>query len=178
MTGEASQNGRVANRNLAVLIPRILERWYPPAVGLGALGLSRYVLRKIDQTLPSSALQQAFASTVDIGAIAIGFLATALSVILSLQGTKADSFMRSSGLHDDVRHYMLKAIQWSFALVVVSLAFVLVDAFQLSAEQRSWELSVWVSVLVTAGLACLRVLGIFFRILMPSDQRLLQQKRD
>src|SRR4051812_37928954 len=83
---------------------RAWERWYPLVFALLVGGTVAVLLLKIAdaQAILPQSLQQPFASTVDVGAIAAGFLGTALTVVLGLQGTAGGKFLRDSGLHDDL----------------------------------------------------------------------------
>ena len=148
----------------------IWENIYPTVGGVAALAMALFVQWKLPALRLPSELGQLFSSTLDIGAIAIGFLATAKTVLLSIQGSIAVERMRGSGLYEGLLKFILKAIRSSFALAAFSLACIFLDK-AISDIEVAWELvvSVWLALVITTGLASYRVIDVFFTILSPKD---------
>ncbi|WP_164016965.1 hypothetical protein [Pyxidicoccus trucidator] len=148
----------------------IWERVYPSAIGVlvtASAAVARW--RYPEWKLPND-LGQLFSSTMDIGAIAIGFLATAKTVLLSIQGSPAVTKMRGSGLYEGLLRFILKAIRAAFALATWSLVTVFLEK-ALNHSTLVWELVVfaWLFLVITAGLSCYRVIDVFFILLSPRD---------
>ncbi|GEL74609.1 hypothetical protein MVI01_63930 [Myxococcus virescens] len=126
--------------------------------------------------LPSD-LGQLFSSTLDLGAIAIGFLATAKAVLLSIQGSPAVTKMRGTGLYEGLLRFILRAIQATFTLAAYSLVAIFLEkAFDHSTLKWQLVVLIWIFLVVTAGLACYRVIDVFFTILSPRDISTLAPK--
>lgn len=147
----------------------LLERTYPALIGLAASGT--YLCLRWTAPIPATA-KDLFASIVDALAIAIGFLGTAKSILLSLQNKRVVRHLKEGGQYDDLLGYVMAAIHWSFcgaALTAVGL-FV----FDPAAEPVRWHtfaFAVWVFVVSTAAAACYRVVRLLAMILRSKDER-------
>lgn len=146
------------------------EKWYPSFFGTLAVAVALGVRWKFPEVKLPSDLSQLFSSTMDIGAIAIGFLATAKTVLLSIQGSPAVEKMRGSGLYEGLLRYILTAIRAAFVLAAYSLVTVFLEKV-LKDSPIAWQgvVVAWLYLVVMAGLACYRVIDVFFTILSPDD---------
>lgn len=156
----------------------IAERWHPHALGVVVGVVSFRWLN--GKALPD--LQQVFASTIDLGAIALGFLITVKTILLGMRGTSAHTWVEASGLGPRFSRLVIDTTYLVFLLVVLSLGMVLLqgllkdtstviskDAAPLFARG---SLAAWLAGCVGAGFACLQVIRIFFLILAPKRRRI------
>jgi hypothetical protein len=142
------------------------ERWYPHVVGLGvAVG---YLLFLRDCRIPDSA-QNLFSSVVSISAIAVGFLATAKSILISIDKKPIIEQLRRVGYYPVLVDYLMAAVWWSFVLSFLSAVCLLLDWKSVTFWNRA-VLTAWLFVLVTAALMCYRVIHIFGKLLRVEDQ--------
>lgn len=139
----------------------MFERWYPLGGGIVA-GISVFLFRDFIY-LPET-LKELFPVVISISAIAVGFLATAKSILLSLEDRPVIRHLKELGGYNDLIQYLLTAVNWSLIASVVSAVFLL-----LLPKRETWwyvdSFAIWAFVTVTAVLTCYRVIRIFSRIL-------------
>ena len=143
-----------------------IERWYPYAGGV-LVGISVFMFRD-SISLPET-LKELFPVVISISAIAVGFLATAKSILLSLEDRPVIRHLKELGGYNDLIQYLLTAVNWSLVASLVSAVFLLL----LHKKETWWCLdgfAIWAFVTVTAVLTCYRVLRLFARILMMGTQ--------
>ncbi|HNO78951.1 MAG TPA: hypothetical protein PKN33_12905 [Phycisphaerae bacterium] len=107
-------------------------------------------------------------ATISLSAIAIGFLATAKSVILSIKDEAIIRTLKESGDHDRLLGYFMKAIRWSFGLGILSAIGLLID-FEADTTPHPWLFSIWLFTLAETGFCSYRVIDLFTRILRATD---------
>lgn len=142
---------------------RRFEQWYPVAGSLTVL-LAAVILR---EKLPvfGTTTQQLFASTVDVGAIAAGFLGTAKAMLLSFKGTSAGKFIEDSGLGELLSSYLRAGAWAAFGLAAVSLLSVGWIGAGGPAGTLPWPMvALWAGSATYTGLALLRAAKIFFKL--------------
>lgn len=142
---------------------RKAERCYPEIGGaFSALALGVLLwLGWVD--IPGTA-KDLLQAVLNVSAIAIGFLATAKSILVSLEGKEAIDRVKEFGNYDTLLEYMASAINVSFVVAIVS-AFGLLCDFS---EPRPWHLPLavtWVFFAVMGTLSCHRIIGLFGRLL-------------
>jgi hypothetical protein len=142
------------------------ERWYPLGGGLVA-GLSVFLFRE-SLYLPET-LKELFPVVISISAIAVGFLATAKSILLSIEDRPVIRHLKELGGYDDLVRYLLTAVNWSLIASLVSSIFLL-----FLHEKDTWwyrdGFAGWAFVTVAAMLMCYRVLRLFAKILMTGSK--------
>lgn len=159
-------------------IALILERWHPLAFGVLAGYFSYRWLG--GKTLGD--LQQVFASTIDLGAIGLGFLITVKTILLGMRGTPAHAWVDSSGLGVKFSRLVVDTTFLVFLLVAVSLGMVLLQGLLKDGSTvipassapmlARASLAIWAGACVAAGLGCFQVIRIFFLMLAPKRRRL------
>lgn len=141
------------------------ERWYPYGFGF-VVGCGLFVLRGTI-CLPDT-LKELFPVVISISAIAVGFLATAKSILLSLEERPVVRHLRQMGGYDELVRYLLTAVNWSLIASLVSAVFLLF----LSQKDTTWyrdTFSLWAAVTTVAILTCYRVIRLFSRILISGS---------
>lgn len=131
-----------------------IERIYPYLAGAIAFAVWWY----FHPVFPKNP-EQVLSSSLTIGAILTGFLATSKAILMGLRGTPVWESLHSSGYITDLVSYLAQAIWVSFAYCLVGLIGFFVD------PQSIWFASTWFAVGVTAGFAFIRVTNIFLKIL-------------
>lgn len=145
---------------------RTVEKWYPLCAGL-VIGL---VYGWWFPWRPESkALNALLPTIVSISAIAVGFIATAMSILVSMHGRRTIRSLRQMGTYDLLIRYMIGAVQWCLVLAVVSAVLLLTDLSSIERWLR-WVLGAWVFLTIGTGLACFRIMSIFFAILRMDQQ--------
>jgi hypothetical protein len=145
----------------------MVERSYPV---IGSLIVTLGYLRFQDHFdfVSRDALGNLFTAIVSVSAIAVGFLATAQSILFSLENKRVTQFLKSAGAFNSLVNYMMEAIHVSFALAGISAFALLVDL----KTPRWWHpygFAVWLFFLCLAALDYYRIVSIFTRILRSPD---------
>jgi hypothetical protein len=113
-------------------------------------------------------LHDLFTAVISVSAIAVGFLATAKTILLALEERPIIVSLKQSGYYKWLIAYILEAIYWSFALAGVSAAGLLLTFAKRGAAQ-DWEhaffLAIWAFLLAGAGLSYFRVVRVLSKIL-------------
>jgi hypothetical protein len=154
-------------------IGRGWEKAYPWLGAIGSGGACAWLFRH--RELPEN-LEQVFATTVDVGAIGVGFLGAIFALLLTIQGTPMVEKMHRSGLWDDLMDFLVQSIWASFVLVTFSLTAVVMESFLKRQDWRHYALFLWAATAVFAGLSVYRVLTIFFTVLRPRNPKDLQPR--
>ncbi len=145
-----------------------VEEW-TPAVVMGLTFVAGWICERL-HLLPTvtDRAQQLFASTVDVGAIAAGFLATSQTMLLSFKGTAADRFITNSGLSALLGRYLRRAA-WA-ALFFACTSLICVGALGMPPPPNGvttlpWYLLVfWASLTMYGAAAVVRAMRIFFKV--------------
>lgn len=141
------------------------ERWYPLISGL--LVAVIYLIFCRNYQLPTS-LKDLLSAVTNLSGIAIGFLAAAMSILFSLPRKYVIQQLKSTGKYKSLVNYFIAAIQWSFALAVLSAAGLLVD-FSKYQHWHTTVFAVWLFLLVTSLFSYYRVIDVFVTILNAPD---------
>lgn len=142
-----------------------IEKWYPMILGLVAFSVGACYLWH--NPIPV-ALRDLFSVAVSIGAIAVGFLGTAMSILYTIERRWIVKQLKRAGLFDRLIGYLLHAIWWCLLLAVLSGAGLLLD-LKNPANWYSWPVAVWGGVLIGALASCVRVLRLFAMILQTPE---------
>lgn len=139
----------------------LFEKWYP--ITTAALAGAFYLLFLRDRGVPET-LHEVFGAAVNVSAIAVGFLATAKSILISLDDKRVITHLKQTGKYSVFVNYLLRATQYSFALALLSGCAL---AVRLSSS-RPWQVYVfaaWLFFLVASLLSYYRVIHVFAKIL-------------
>jgi hypothetical protein len=144
------------------------ERWHPLTGGaIAALIYWRYGIKY----LPPEELSKLFSNAITLGAIAIGFLATVQSILVTVQDRELIKAFREAGKYNYLIGYLLNAIHASFFLAAISTAGLIYPPAQTGAATAVPTAfviccDIWVLSLITAILTYYRVIHIFSMILL------------
>lgn len=142
-----------------------IEKWYPMILGLAAFGLGAWYFGK--NPIPV-AMHDLFSAAVSIGAIAVGFLGTAMAILFSIEHRWIVKQVKRAGLFERLIGFLLYAIWGCLLLAVLSGGSLLLD-LQNPANWYSWSVAVWGGVLIGALASCFRVLRLFAKILQTTE---------
>lgn len=146
-----------------------IERWYPLALGIIAAILYRFT--PASEYQPPETLSALMAAVVSVGGIFVGFLATAKSILVSIDDKEIVKKLKKARYYRAVIAYIRLAILWSFALTIYSAAALLVDFKGTQATPFQWQpwhatlFSVWIFLLVGSIASYYRVAQIFYGVL-------------
>jgi len=143
-----------------------VERWYPAFGGLVLCG-AYFVLRRRLQ-LPPEALANLFTTVVSVSAIAVGFLATAQSILFSIEDKRAIKFLKDAGKFGALINYMMSVVNLSFLLAAASAVGLLIN-WKEESKWHSYGFTLWVLLSGTAASSYYRVVSIFSAILRSTD---------
>jgi hypothetical protein len=110
---------------------------------------------------------------VTVAGVAVGFLAAAEAIVLSIDQSKIIQELQRSGFYDLLLRYLHSGLIWSFILSCFSTVGLLKDF-----ENTHWSpgvVSVWCGVFVATALANARVIYIFDRILRARSRIQLKE---
>lgn len=155
-------------KKVKLIALRIYERFWPLGVGIAAYFVFSWAHR---HGMIVKDLTTAYSTLTNVGAIAIGFLATAKSILVSIKDTKP--FLRDLQqvpvLYAKLMMFFRTAIVWCFLSVgLCSVALFFTD----TPGQSNAHLASGIAFIsVTAGCCCVRVAKHFFRILNLRDPK-------
>ncbi len=138
-----------------------IEKWYPLVTGFVLTSCYLYFLRSYRL---SNSLKDLFSAATTLSGIAIGFLATAESILFTIDQTRTIKRLKGAGVYKKLINYFTDAIKWSFVLATLSFVGLVIDF----TNPQPWHyivLSFWLFCFVTAGLSCYRVIDVFASLL-------------
>lgn len=147
------------------------ERCYPVLLGIIAAAIYLSVPQARNYRMPES-LAALMAAVVSIGGISVGFLATAKSILVTIDDKAIIQKLKKAGYYKRIVKYLLAGIKWSFLLTLWSAAALLVDLKGTMAWTwlHAAGFAVWVFLAVTATLSYYRIINIFYAILNTLDK--------
>ena len=101
-----------------------VERWYPTGLAVGVT----FAWRRWCPTTPDN-MHDIFATSVGLAAIVVGFLATAMSIVLAAPDSKIMQELRASGYIGELIWYLREPF-----LVGLALTFVALSGYFISAD--------------------------------------------
>lgn len=135
------------------------QRWYPLCGALVSGGLAYAFLRDVPEGTASTLMGHA----INVAAISVGFIATAKSILASIEQTRIIELMRESGYYDDLLDHMVNAIKLWFWVAFLSGALVLIG--ELPDRWGRGAFSFWIFSIAWAALAGYRVLSMLTLVL-------------
>lgn len=139
-----------------------VEKFYPLFLGIIA-SIIYYIFFK---GCPLSIrLKDILLATVNISAIAVGFLAASQSIILTMHGRRVIRQAKTSGLYNMLVKYMIFATYSCFFLAVLSAVGLLLDLDH-QANWYHWAFLVWLLLGVTSFFSFYRVIRLLGKILL------------
>ncbi|HKX04343.1 MAG TPA: hypothetical protein VJX71_17745 [Methylomirabilota bacterium] len=138
-----------------------VERWYPLACGLAA----GFGVGLLFATPPKDALLSTLTGHgINVAAIAVGFLATALSILVSIERARVTQVLREAAYYPIVLGYLVAPIRLWFG-VALSSAALLVAWDHLASTYHRPVFAAWIFLVTWAATATYRVASILAKIL-------------
>lgn len=103
-------------------------------------------------------------ATINVAAIAVGFLAAAKGILISSDGKDIIKRLRSTNQFLPLINYFIAATLWSIILCAYSAFLLVVDSTVVCLTTQILLIA-WVSILTGACFACFRVIYLFNSIL-------------
>lgn len=141
------------------------ERAYPLVAGI--LSGVIFLVACRDIVLPKST-KDLLTAALTIGSITIGFVATAKSILFSIEQKQIIRILKDAGKFKVLVQYLMAAVHWSFAWAALSGLGLLID-FETPALWHTWIFSIWIWFTMTACLTYYRVIKMFSLILLQED---------
>lgn len=132
----------------------LLEKIYPYFGGAISAALWWY----LGLDLPSPP-ELVLSSSLTLGAILTGFLATSKTILISLRGTEVMESLKESTYIDELVSYIAQAVWLSFAFSVLAI----VGLF-MSSPTHVFSI-VWIFFAIASGLAFIRVTNVILKII-------------
>jgi hypothetical protein len=143
-----------------------IEQAYPVLAGVA--GGIVYFFVSPEFPVKAEAAPSLFSAIISVSAIAVGFLATANSILLSIDNRPLIVKLKAVGHYTKLLQYLMWAAFWSFSLAGMSVVCFLAD-LRSPADWHRWLFSAWVFFILTATLACYRIVRLFAKILNAHD---------
>jgi hypothetical protein len=146
------------------------ERFFPLFGALIAAGVYLYVPTLRNHVFPDT-VPNLLSALVSVGGIAVGFLATVKSILISVDDRPIVKRMKDADLYHRVMGYLRAAMRWSFALAIFSAAALVVDYRGLQAWNWWYAggTAVWLFLVTGSVLSYLRVSRIWATLLTALD---------
>ena len=141
-----------------------IERCYPYVFSVLITILYFYFHRLIDVLSTAKAL---FPVLTCISAIAVGFLITSQSIILSIDQRSVIKGLKQGAVYGHLVRYVIEAIYWAFVTTIVTAAG-MVLSMHVNGSEGMFSvgfIGVWIFITTTAIMCCYRVIRIFSKIL-------------
>lgn len=142
------------------------EQWHP--LGLGIVVSATYLLIPATrQYVFPDTLPNLLAAVITVAGVAIGFLATSKSILVSIDDKPIIQRIRDGGLYPRIVGYIKAATFWSFLLTIASVLALLVDYRGLTAWDWPHAIGAafWLGIAVATMAAHYRAVGIWYTIL-------------
>lgn len=154
-----------------MLGPRF-EKYYPVFFATLVAASVFYVIRWLpqDKLLLSGFISKLFMPALNVSAIAIGFLATSQSILISLKDSPGIEQMKIDGYHEPFVNFLSKATGFSFCLAVLSGIFSAMDFGKLDRLHGYLEV-IWMFVCVLTLLAYYRAVSLLPYVLRGAVPR-------
>ena len=144
-----------------------VERAYPFGLGILATILAGVLMYKVHVSVGDS-VKDLFASAINVGAIATGFLGTMQSILLTSERRRLVGYLKDAGKLTALIDYLLGAISLCIAVAVCS-GVILFFAHHRSEGWFQYVLSAWFGLAIWTASSCYRAFSIMSVILKSSD---------
>lgn len=122
-----------------------------------------------DRVIPLASFKELFSAVISVSSIAVGFLATAKSIMLSLDKRRVIKQLKDIGVYGTLLSYLMTAVNWSFATAIITALALFFDTSKATPVWYSYAFSAWLFVAITAAVSCYRVIRIFYKILRSGE---------
>lgn len=140
------------------------DKYYPICFGAIASFLYLALFSKYPKyALPANIRDLIMAATT-ISAIAVGFLATAEAIIVSISRSDILQWMKDGGHYETTIDYFVDAIHFCMTTAILSGLMLLID-YKDPVKIVLWVVAAWVFIAVSGLFATYRVISLFSTIL-------------
>lgn len=141
------------------------EKGLPWIAGVLALGLSLFLLRLAP--IPDR-FENVLETFVSLSGIVVGFLGTALTILLSLEGRRIIRQLKINGIYSQLVGYLLSSIHSGIIIGAISLIGVMLD-YHIHPRIAYWFTSFWMGFVVVFCFSTYRVIRLIAELVTPSD---------
>jgi hypothetical protein len=138
------------------------EKRYPVVIAAASAAVYYYADLRFQLPPPSRDLMGV---VVSVSAIAVGFLATAKSILFTIQDRTVIKYFKDSARYTTLVDYLMWAIHWSFLSAGLSTLALFFDLNKLNWWVVRVGMTAWVFLVIVATFSYFRVLRIFGLIL-------------
>jgi len=150
----------------------VLEHVYPFVGAAIVAGTYLYLPTLRTHVFPET-IPNLLAAIVSVGGIAVGFLATAKAILISIDDRPIIVRMKHAKVYTRIMGYLRAAIRWSFLLALVSAAALVID-FR-GVTSWSWThavgTAIWLFLATGSILSYIRISRIWYTLLTILDQK-------
>jgi len=149
-------------------MPLFIEKYSHLLVGIVAFVASFWLVSEAH--LPSSeSIRDLLTAVINVSAIAVGFLATAKSILFSIEKKRVIRQLKGvPEYYDLLITYLMSATKFAFLVSVVTACSLLIE-FKQFEHWHVWFFRIWGSIVILTAWACYRVIHIFGKILLAKD---------
>jgi hypothetical protein len=140
----------------------VWEKRYPAIISVAAAAGYYYLYHRLALAPPPRDLM---AVVVSVSAISIGFVATAKSILLTIQERTVIKYFKDSDRYRTLVDYFMSAIYWSFLAAGLSTIALMFDLSKANWWACRIASTLWIFFVVGATCSYIRVLTIFGYIL-------------
>ena len=139
-----------------------IEKWYPLFFGILFAILCSHFYKK--NPSPNS-FDGLFSAATTLSGIMIGFLATAMSILLTIIKSYVVQQIINAKVYDKLINYFMDAIQGLFILLFLSFIGLFVDITKFDQFFRISAFGIWSLAFMTSMLSSYRVIRLFASIM-------------
>lgn len=156
---------RLSNR-----LQMAFEQWYP-LIGGAAIAAAYSLIKPAREYVLPDTMPNLLSAILTVAGVAIGFLATVKSILISIDERPIVQRMKEAGIYRRVIGYLRAAITWSFILTFISAAALLLSYKEITTWTTSRQVltAIWLAVAAGALLSYYRIARIWRTILDRMD---------
>lgn len=150
---------------------RLVERWYPAVGGL-AIGIAYLWIAALRSHVLPGTIPQLLSAVVSVGGIAVGFLTTAKSILISIDDKPIIARIKAvPGLYARIVGYLRSSIRWSLFVALISAAALVVDYSNIEKWTTPYAIgtALWLFVATGAVLSYVRVSRAWYALMDNVD---------
>lgn len=141
-----------------------VDKYYPVVIGGLISLLYLYLFKRFPKYALPANLRDLITAATTIASIAVGFLATAKAVLVSISNSDVIQWMKDGGHYDTIIDYFVTAIHYCLLTALWSGMLLLID-FKDPTKIVLAAVAIWVFLSVAALFSTYRVISLFSTIL-------------
>lgn len=152
---------------MARKLKKFFEGYFP--VLLGVIAVAFYYVIPFGQSI-CHGFGKLLESSITISSIAVGFLAAAKSILISLDDKLVVQNLKKVGHYERLISFFIKAIYACFFLTLFSSGLLLFEFKQLN-WWKEVAIGTWLFMAILSAASCLRIINLFSKILRKSTSQ-------